>query len=153
MTTSLTRSPRPVTPRPLPGPDPERFARLLVQVWFEVCSGRRPFAQLAPLVTPALRRRLLARLPKVPHARKVPPCVTIRRVVVTSPSDSAYEMCVLIEHAERVTAVALRIERHHAVWRAVEMTAPEAGLDPLATAPGARWRRPRDAFDEVLEGP
>lgn len=148
---ALTCSTRPGSHRPPSGPDPERFARLLVQVWFEVRSGRRPFAQLAPLVAPALRRRLLSRLPRVPNPRHVPPSVAIRRVVVTSPSESAYEMCVLIEHGERVTAVALRLERHHGVWRAVEMTAPEAGSEPLATAPEMRDRRPRDAFDEVLE--
>ncbi len=152
MSTRLPSRTRPATRRPAPAPDPERFARLLMQVWFEVRAGRRPFAQLAPLVTPALRRRLLAQLPRRRPGRRPPPELSIRRIVVTSPSDDAYELCVLLEHGQRVTAIALRLERHHRVWRAVELTAPESGLTPLATTPGASGRRPRDAFDEVLEG-
>jgi hypothetical protein len=152
VTAKLANLTRPRTPRPTSAPDPERFARLLTQVWFEVRTGRRAFAQLAPLLAPALRRRLLSQLPRGPRARRHPPAAQIRRVVVTSPSDEAYEMCVLIEHDGRVTAVALRLERHHGAWRAVELTAPEAGLAPLATSPGSSRERPRDAFDEVLEG-
>lgn len=151
MSRDVTIRERPGTPRPPSAPDPERLARLLVRVWFEVQAGRRPFHQLAPLMAPALRRRLLSQLPKRHHQRSSMSSATIRRVVVTCPRDDAYELCVLVEREGRVTAVALRLERRHGVWRAVDMTAPESGLHPLAsanrTAPPAR-----DAFDEVLEG-
>ncbi len=140
----------PTTPRGPVGPDPDRLARLLTQVWFEVRSGRRPFAQLAPLVAPALRRRLLAQLPRGPWTRP-PPVARIHRVISASPSTLAHEASVLVEQDGRITAVAVRLERHHGAWRAVELTAPEAGLTPLVTASHPTYTRPRDAFDEVLE--
>ena len=151
MSAELPTRHRPVTPHPPPAPDPERLARLLVRVWFEVQAGRRPFSQLAPLVSPALRRRLLSQLPRRHPGRPPLPAATIRRVVVDCPRDEAYELCVLVERADRVTAVALRLERRHGAWRAVDMTAPESGLQPLLSVPRTA-PPPRDAFDEVLEG-
>lgn len=142
---------RPVPARPPSAPDPERLARLLVRVWFEVQAGRRPFQQLAPLVAPALRRRLLSQLPRRRHERPPLSAATVRRVVVTCPRDEAYELCVLVERQGRVTAVALRLERRHGVWRAVDMTAPESGLQPLLSVNEVA-QPTRDAFDEVLEG-
>ncbi len=145
-TTAPTRPPR----RPgTPAPDPIALSRLLVQAWFEVQTGCRPFIQLAPLVTPALKRRLFAQLTRSTKPGCLPPA-RIRRVVASTPSDRAHEVCVLVEQEGRVTAIALRLERHHGAWRAVELTAPEAGLAPLATPAGSE-HRPRDAFDEVLE--
>lgn len=151
MSAAVPTRQRPGPPRPPSAPDPERLARLLVRVWFEIRAGQRPFKQLAPLVAPALRRRLLSQLPRRRHERAPYCTATIRRVVVTCPRDEAYELCVLVECEGRVTAVALRLERHHGAWRAVDMTSPESGLQPLRSvsegAPPAR-----DAFDEVLGG-
>lgn len=137
------------TPRPPTAPDPERLARLLVQVWLEVVHGRRPFSQLRPLVTPALRRRLLAQLPRRPVLDGAP-SIRVRRVIHCSPSDGVCEAAVLVEQQGRTTAVAVRLERHRGAWRAIELTAPEAGLTPLATAVPARPPSPPDAFDEAL---
>lgn len=152
MNPHLSDRTRPLPTRPSSAPDPERLARLLVQVWFEVRGGRRPFRQLAPLVAPALRRRLVAQLPRRPPGQRPAPRVEVRRVVVTHPCDQVYEMCVLVERGGRVTAVAVRLERRHGAWRAVELTAPEAGLPPLGTTSGVPDTPPRDAFDEVLDG-
>lgn len=151
MSTDLPTRHRPATPRPPSAPDPERLARLLVRVWFEVQAGRRPFKQLAPLVAPALHRRLSSQLPRRRHDRPPMSAATIRRVVVTCPREDAYELCVLVEREGRVTAVALRLERRHGAWRAVDMTAPESGLQPLVSVDKA-MAPPRDAFDEVLGG-
>ena len=152
MSVEVASPTRPVAPSGPTAPDPEGLARLLVRVWFETQAGRRPFNQLAPLVSPALRRRLLSQLPRASGSRRPQPAATIRRVVVTCPRQEAFEMCVLVERDGRVTAVALRLERHRGAWRAVDMTAPEAGLLPLASPTETSTRPARDAFDEVLEG-
>lgn len=141
---------RPRATRQPAAPDPDRLARLLVQVWLEVVHGRRPFAQLHPLVTPALRRRLVAQLPRRPILDGAP-YIRVRRVVPCAPSDDVYEASVLVERQGRTTAVAVRLERHRGAWRAVELTAPEAGLAPLtSTFPTRPTAPPPDAFDEVL---
>lgn len=148
--TSATARRRPSTPRRRTSPDPHRLAGLLVQVWGEICSGRRPFAQLRPLVAPALRRQLFAQLPRGP-ALQGGSTIRIRRVIGCTPSPDACEASVLVERDGRTTAVAVRLERHRGAWRAVELTAPEAGLRPLTTASSPEHApRPPDAFDEVL---
>lgn len=141
-TATLTSSPRttprsPASPgsrRPGPtGPNPERLATLLVTLWLEVRSGRRPLVQLTPLIAPALRRRLIAQLPR--GAGQGPEGVgRIRRVAVHRPSPTAAEAVVLVESHGRTTALAVRLERHQGAWRAVELSAPEAGLPPVLTA-------------------
>lgn len=138
MRSSLTRpvAPRRVSKtvlRPLGPADPERFVRLLLRIWFEVRAGDRPFAQLVPLLAPALRRRLLAQLPRGVQRRAAHTPAVIRRIIVTSPRQQAYEMSVLVEHQQRVTAIAVRLERHQGIWRAIEMTSPEAGFQPLGS--------------------
>ena len=147
-----TREPAaPSTPRKATTPDPDRLARLLVRVWLEVRHGRRPFAQLSPLVAPALRRRLLTQLPRRPILNGAPR-IRIGRVIACRPSADVCEAAVLVEHAGRTTAVAVRLERHRGAWRAVELTAPEAGLRPLTTGSLPRpTGPPRDAFDEARD--
>lgn len=127
-------------------PDPRRLAALLVRAWFEVVAGDRPAPQLAPLLAPALRRRLPT------GARRDAPTIRprVRRVTGQAPSAGRFEAAVVIEHAERTTAVAVRLEQHRGRWRAVELTAPEDGYAPLRTASLPPGHRPTDAFDEVL---
>ena len=134
-----------------PGPDPVRLAGLLARAWLEVRAGHRPLAQLAPLLSPAARRRLSAQLSSASPPRRPGPPPKVRRLVDFVPVAGVHEVTVLIDHAGRVTAISVRMERHRGAWRAVELTAPEAGLPPLPTASVVHDRRPRDAFDEVFE--
>jgi hypothetical protein len=140
---------RPLAPRP-PGPDPARLAGLLVRAWLEVRAGRRPLGQLAPLVAPAVYRRLASQLPRIPGAsRRI---AQVRKVRASFPSASACEACVtVLDDAGRTTAVAVRLERNLGQWRVVELMAPEAGLPPLASASFPEGHRFRDAFDEAFE--
>jgi hypothetical protein len=129
-------------------PDPARLAGLLVRFAAEVAAGRRPLRQLEPLLAPALVRRLAAGLrPGLPRPQEE---LHVRRVVAGTPTPSgAVEATVLVERAGRVTAVAVRLERHLGAWRATELTAPEAGYAPLPTRSDPRARRGPDAFDEA----
>jgi hypothetical protein len=152
------RNARPLPGRP-PGPDPVRLAALLARAWFEVRAGHRPLSQLAPLVSPAARRRLAAQLRSGSSGSSGPsgqlgtsgPPPRVRRAFDFVPVAGVHEVTVLIDHEGRTTAMAVRMERHRGAWRAVELTAPEAGLPPLPTASVDHDNRPRDAFDEVFE--
>jgi hypothetical protein len=129
-------------------PDPARLAELLVRFAAEVAAGRRPLRQLEPLLAPALVRRLAAGLR--PGLARPQEELHVRRVVAGTPTPSgAVEATVLVERAGRVTAVAVRLERHLGAWRATELTAPEAGYAPLPTRSSPRARRGPDAFDEA----
>jgi hypothetical protein len=153
MTTLPRRAPgagtRPLAGRP-PGPDPARLAGLLVRSWLEVRAGRRPLGQLAPLLAPAVLRRLTSQLPTpLPMATAV---AQVRNVRATFPSPTACEACVTVrDQTGRTTAIAVRLERNLGRWRVVELMAPEAGLQPLASASFPDGYHVRDAFDEALE--
>ncbi len=128
--------------------NPEHLAVLLVRAWEEVRSGRRPFGQIAPLLSPVMRRRFGADLATARRGPEAPP-LRVRRAVTCAPVDGVCEVSIVIERDGRVTAVAVRLERHRGGWRVVEFTAPESGIAPLHTASLAA--EPRDAFDEVLD--
>lgn len=145
--TPVARHATPATSR---GLEPERLAGILARAWLEVLCGRRALAQLAPLVAPAVRRRLAAQLPTITE-RRGDAGARVRRVVARWPTAAACEATVLVEQAGRTTALAIRLEQHRGAWRAVELTAPEAGLPPLPTASLPVNHQPRDAFDDVLE--
>jgi hypothetical protein len=136
--------------QPNPGrPDPARLAALLVRVAGEVAAGRRPVSQLEPLLAPALIRRLSATLRAAgprPTAE-----LSVRDVRTAPPTPSgAVEATVLVERDGRTGAIAVRLECHRGGWRATELTAPESGYPPMATASDARPARRRpDAFDEA----
>lgn len=144
---STTSTRRPPDARPAARPDPARLAGLLVLAWSEVLDGRRPFAQLAPLLSPAIERRLAAQL--AAERGRAPRGVRIRRVVTGAQVPGTCEASVVLEWSGRVSAVAVRLERHRGAWRVVELTAPEAGMHPLSTA--SRPHGSPDAFDEALE--
>lgn len=148
-------SPRPAADRPARGPRrggdqrprPEALAQLLVGVWLEIRAGLRPLRQIEPLVTPVVYRRLGQQMPGV---RALTPPLRVSRVRAYCPTGDVCEAAVTVAGDDRTTAVAVRLERHLGRWRAVELTAPEAGLAPLTTGTLPPDWRPRDAFDEVL---
>jgi hypothetical protein len=145
-----TGTTRPVTRRS-PLPDPGRLASLLVRTWLEVRAGRRSLDQLAPLVTPAVLRRLA---PQVTVGCDAPPPDHVRTVRVDAPSPLAREASVMVRDTTgRTTAVAVRLERNLGRWRVTELMAPEAGLPPLATASFPDGYHRRDAFDEADDEP
>lgn len=155
---SPTRPPaaRPASSRPGRGPRregterprPQALAALLVGVWLEVRAGLRPLRQLEPLVTPVVYRRLAQQMPGV---RALAPPARISRVRACTPAADVCEAAVTITANGRTTAIAVRLERHLGRWRAVELTAPEAGLAALTTGTLPPGWRPRDAFDDVLD--
>lgn len=144
---------RPLTVRPA-GDDPVRIAALLVAAWSEVRTGQRPFAQLTPLLSPAARRRLAVQVPPsspATRARARTPRTRVHKVIARHPHPDACEAVVLVRRDARITAIAVRLERHLGRWRAVELTAPESGLTALPTASLPAGHRRRDAFDEVAD--
>jgi hypothetical protein len=130
-------------------PDPRRLAILLVTAHEEVLGGRRPYPQLAALLSPCLARRVAAEL-RLGRHRDRPPCTIVNVVVAPPTPTGAHEVTVLTEREGRVGAVALRLERHRGLWRATEMTRPESGYAPLPTASDPRPAGDRpDAFDDA----
>ncbi len=145
MTEPAARTTRPITTSPL-GDDPGRVAGVLVAAWAEVRAGRRPLSQLEPLLSPAVHRRLAAQSP--PHQAPAQHRVRIRKVIARRPQPAACEAVVVVESGTRVSAVAVRLERHLGRWRVVELTPPESGLTALPTASLPDGYRRRDAFDD-----
>lgn len=136
----MTRLSRPPSstraiPRRTDIPDLSDVAASLALAYLEVEAGRRPLSQLRAVVSPALFRRV-ARLrrhrPAVPGAGPTPRA--IRAVFAQQLGDDAFEASVIVDRGRRVTALALRLERHRGRWRVVELTAPEDGEAPSRTA-------------------
>lgn len=109
-------------------PDPVATSSALVQAVVEVLGGSRPMAQLSRWLSTdvytglARRAGLAARLRRgtVPAAR---PAV-VARVRVCQPRDGVAEASAVVVDAERVRAVAVRLEGLDGRWRA---TALEVG--------------------------
>ncbi len=103
-------------------PDPGRLAAVLVRAWAEVRCGRRAALQLAPLVAPPVLAQLQRTRPQRPREQP-----TVRRVTTQQPTPDVCEAVVTLTWAgHRVSAVAVRLERIHGRWWAVELTAPES---------------------------
>ncbi len=113
-------------------PDPARLAAVLVRAWAEVRCGRRPALQLAPLLAPPVLAQLQRSRPRRPSEQP-----TVRRVTTQQPTPEVCEAVVTLTWAEqRVSAVAVRLERVHGRWVAVEITAPESRGRPGRPAVG-----------------
>jgi hypothetical protein len=139
--------------RPAPG-EPARLAAAAARWYVEVEAGRRPFAQAAELLSPALRTRIVARLHRqraAGRATNQPGLRVVRNVRLWQVRDDAYEAVAVVDRGTRTTALAMRLERHHGRWRITELTGPEHGEPPVRSTsrPEPPASRP-DAFDEVL---
>jgi uncharacterized protein DUF6459 len=115
-TTRSLRPVRPVPRDPLPPPAAVAFADAALRRVLEVVDRRRPIAQLRPQVTPALIDTVTA-LTRVPHTA----AATLRRVRVRMVDGEAAEVFATYTRAERVRAIAGRIEHVDDRWRIVAL--------------------------------
>lgn len=114
-----------------------QLAARIALLFLEAESGRRPLRQLRGLVAPALYQRLLRsdRHRSQPRARSMAPAAhAVRAVFAQRLEDDVFEASVIVDRTTRVTALALRLERHRGRWRVVELTAPEDGVPAHQTA-------------------
>lgn len=120
-----------VTPGPPGDVDPRQAACVLATSAVEVISGSRPLAQLARWVTPAIylaleQRRRLSRPADGPDPDPVLPRMrpsavgraTVRRVRTVRVAEDVVESAVVLGHADRVRAVAIRLVARNGSWRA-----------------------------------
>ncbi|MEV7972744.1 Rv3235 family protein [Cellulomonas sp. NPDC089187] len=111
--------------------DPGRLCCLIAMAAVEVLTGSRPLAQLARWVTPAIylaleQRRRLSRFregtaaePVLPRAQTSPTGrPTVRRLRAMRLAADVVESTVVLGHADRVRAVAVRLVEREGVWRA-----------------------------------
>lgn len=142
---------RPVASRPAPvdGPRAEQLVRAVAFAFLEIEAGRRPLDQIAPLLAPALRTRLAS------SARRTGPGPSLDAVVsvrTTNPSPDVCDAAVVVRRGERVGVLAVRVERHHHVWRVVELARPEDGHPAGATCPRPRAPAPPHPTPAVAAG-
>lgn len=116
-------------------PDPELVLPAVARLVTEVLAGRRPLAQVAPMMTPAVVARLAARLRRQYRTTSTPTDrVTVRHAAACWVNDNACEGVVTVDDGQRTTALALRIEQHGGRWRVAEVAGPEFALAPLGPA-------------------
>jgi len=117
-----TRALRPVRPAPR-DPLPPRaavvFADAALRRVLEVVDRRRPIAQLRPLVAPALIDTLTA-LTRVPHTA-ASALGRVRVRMVDGDDGAAGELFATYTRAQRVRAIAGRIECRDDRWRIVAL--------------------------------
>lgn len=146
---------RPRDNRPARRSDPLQLARAVVVTWLEVECGRRPLEQLRPVLSPAIAHRIAITLRRNRRDGVVPlgpgPGAVLSTVGQPG-SGGAYDAVVLVRTGPRVTAVAVRLERHRGAWRAVELARPEDGFEARRTASLPRVP-PSEAVQFTAGGP
>lgn len=108
--------------RPPGRPEPERLARTVALAFLEVEAGCRPFAQLAPLLAPALRYRLE---PIVRRGGTAPTVESVVAVRSSCPDPHRCDAAVVVRRGGRVGAVVVSLERRGSGWRIVDLGRPE----------------------------
>lgn len=105
-------------------PDPERLARAVAHAFLEVEAGRRPLSQLERALSPALWQRLCRLAPRPGPGPTGDAVIAVHGQRIT---DDAFDAAVVVRRGERCGVIALRLERHRAAWRVVELARPEDG--------------------------
>lgn len=97
-------------------PEPAAAARRLVTVALEAFAGRRPMAQLQPVVTPALFSALTSRR-RPRWCAEGTSALRVSSVRVTEPVDGVAEVSAVARRDGRAHAVAARLEGIDGRWR------------------------------------
>lgn len=108
-------------PRPVPPlPDPAPLAGPIAQALVEVLAGRRPVIQLVRWTSPAVYAALTTRAAVATRRRLSRPGspvrVTVRRVIVTRPSDHVAEVAIVVIDGSRVRAIAFQLRGERGRW-------------------------------------
>lgn len=102
-------------------PDPRPFTFRLVQAVLEVVVAARPVGQLVRWTTEDVYRQLVRRVRLAGHEdvtrRRQRAPGRVRSVHVSEPRGNAVEACAIVQHQQRATAVALRLEGVDGHWR------------------------------------
>ncbi|MDP9116528.1 MAG: Rv3235 family protein [Actinomycetota bacterium] len=104
-------------------PDPVVWGRRLLVGIIEAAGGRRPFQQLAPLLSPSVVRGMGAVLTPATRGRTLhwTHAATVRTVRVSEPCRGVAELAVTVQVGERTRAIALRAEAHQGAWRCTRL--------------------------------
>ncbi|MGH1547881.1 Rv3235 family protein [Leifsonia poae] len=108
----------------LSDPDPGTLCSNLARCVIEILAGARPLDQISPWVSDAVYVHLLRRTVLAARARALSsedalrPRMRIGDPRLSRPSDGVVEAVVLVHQQGRSRAVAMRLERHRARWRA-----------------------------------
>ncbi|WP_158862829.1 Rv3235 family protein [Leifsonia sp. AG29] len=110
------------------GTDPASLCSNLALCVIEILAGARPIDQVSRWVTDAvflqlLRRTVIAarsRALRTAEARR--PRVRLGAPIITHPCDGVVEAVVIAHQPGRSRAVAIRLERYRARWRATAVT-------------------------------
>jgi hypothetical protein len=102
-------------------PDPRVFAGRLVQAMLEVTVAARPLGQLVRWTTEEVYRQLARRVRMAGHEdatsrrRRAPG--RVRSIHVSEPRGNLVEVCAIVQHHERATALAMRMEGVDGRWQ------------------------------------
>ena len=111
-------------PSAVPSADPGAVGCSIALAALEVLAGRRPVAQLARWLAPGVyealqvRAGLTVRVARTPEGARRP---VVRRYRVTPVAATTRELSVITDDADRVRAVAVRLEAHRGAWRATAL--------------------------------
>lgn len=89
----------------------QRFLGKVITSVLEATEGRRPAAQVRPLLAPSLYARLFA------TARTSGARYTLRSVHARQPTDNALETCATVHSGRQAFAIAARFEKTRTGWR------------------------------------
>lgn len=108
-------------PRPDPPlPDPTELAGPIAQGLVEVLAGRRPAVQMVRWTSPAVYAALTTRAAVAARRRLSRPGsavrVTVRRVIVTRPSEHVAEVAIVVIDGSRVRAIAFQLLGERGRW-------------------------------------
>jgi hypothetical protein len=90
----------------------QRFLGKVIKSVLEATEGRRPAAQVRPLLAPSLYTRLFATTRSSAGVR-----YTLRSVHARQPTDNSLETCATVHSGRQAFAVAARFEKTRAGWR------------------------------------
>jgi hypothetical protein len=124
---SLALATGPPLRRPSASTDATVAAEVIMRLYAEAFTGRRPVRHLSGWVTLEVWEELIARRPSVRSMRRVPPPRVLTSWARTPVPDAA-EAGGVVQLGDRVHAIALRLERFRRRWRctALETTIPAA---------------------------